>query len=206
MKILALDLSTARGSVAVLENGGEAFLRDFANDRKHSGAFFEALAAAQSCCANPDRIVVGLGPGSYAGIRIAISSAVGLQLACEAELIGLPSVCAMDTPDDEFCVIGDARRQSYWFAKVERRRCCEGPLLLDELALRERLAQLEIPVYSAERLPVFSGVVVAYPSAVHLAQIASTACADQVLPPLEPIYLREPHITESKQPVWTATR
>ena len=41
MKILALEMSTARGSIALREDATALFDCDFAADRKHSGAFFE---------------------------------------------------------------------------------------------------------------------------------------------------------------------
>ena len=77
MKILALELSSGQGSVAWLENDREPFVRIFANDRKHSGLFFENLQLCSRKFGAPDTIVVGLGPGSYAGVRIAIATAVG---------------------------------------------------------------------------------------------------------------------------------
>src|SRR5436190_23332430 len=43
MKILALELSSGQGSIAWLEDGRDNFVRTFANDRKHSGLFFENL-------------------------------------------------------------------------------------------------------------------------------------------------------------------
>ena len=78
MKTLALDLSTARGSLAWLD-GQIEFEREWPNDRKNSAAFFENLEAIQRKFGAPEIIIVGLGPGSYAGTRIAISAAIGIQ-------------------------------------------------------------------------------------------------------------------------------
>ena len=108
MKILALELSTARGSLAWLDADVE-LAREWANDRKNSGAFFENLDHVTKQFGAPEAIVVGLGPGSYAGTRIAISAAIGLQVSSRARLIGFPSICAMESA--EYCVIGDARRR-----------------------------------------------------------------------------------------------
>src|SRR5437868_12216676 len=80
MKILALELSSARGSLALLNAGKVEFLREWPNDRKNSGSFFEYLAEVQKQFGKPDTIIVGLGPGSYAGTRIAISTAIGLSM------------------------------------------------------------------------------------------------------------------------------
>src|SRR5437667_10229867 len=79
MKILALELSSASGSIALRNADTEEFFREWPNDRKNSGPFFEYLAEMQKQFGKPDTIVVGLGPGSYAGTRIAISAAIGLS-------------------------------------------------------------------------------------------------------------------------------
>src|SRR5436853_6806771 len=78
MKILALELSTARGSIAWV--GQDESFCEWPNDRKNSGPFFETLAAVQKQFGAPETIIVGLGPGSYAGVRIAISAAIGLSM------------------------------------------------------------------------------------------------------------------------------
>src|SRR5207244_8111860 len=86
MKILALELSSARGSLAVVSNSYVEVVRDWENDRKNSGPFFESLAEVQKQFGEPDTIIVGLGPGSYAGTRLAISAAICLQTATLAPL------------------------------------------------------------------------------------------------------------------------
>ena len=42
-----------------------------------------------------ERIVVGTGPGSFAGIRSALAFAQGYALATHCEVLGLPSACAI---------------------------------------------------------------------------------------------------------------
>src|SRR5678816_3617562 len=129
MKILALELSTARGSIAWLEEDGDVSIRTFANNRKHSGLFFENLQSYRREFGPPNIIIVGLGPGSYAGIRIAIATALGLRSASASKLIGIPSICAMEVAATEYQVIGDARRASFFFGRVVDDRLIEGPSL-----------------------------------------------------------------------------
>jgi len=200
MKILALELSTARGSLAWLGNDDVDLSREWPNDRKHSGAFFENLEAVTKTFGGPDTIIVGLGPGSYAGTRIAISAAIGLQLSTRARLIGFPSVCAMECDAHEYCVIGDARRKSFFFARIREQELMEGPTLYSESEMKTKLDALEaaMPMFSSELLPQFDRVVVCYPSAPVLARVAQEAQRSFHFPPLEPIYLREPHITMPK--------
>src|SRR5881392_1727373 len=128
MKILALELSTARGSLAWL-NDNMDFSCDWPNDRKNSAAFFENLDAITRKFGAPDTIMVGLGPGSYAGTRIAISAGIGLHVSSGARLIGFPSICAMEPDAHEYCAIGDARRNSFFFARIRDRKLLEGPVL-----------------------------------------------------------------------------
>jgi tRNA threonylcarbamoyl adenosine modification protein YeaZ len=183
----------------------EAVTAAFANDRKHSGSFFESLHRFSKQFGRPDAIVVGLGPGSYAGTRIAIAAATGLQSAYDNLLLGLPSICAIETEADEYCVVGDARRQSFFFAGVKGRQLSGEIALCGEAELRLRLNQLhqERPIYSAEVLPQFKEATVRAPSAAVLAQIIRDGAVAPKKIPLEPIYLRDPHITEPKiEPAW----
>src|SRR6266480_294933 len=196
MKILALELSTSRGSLAWLD-GEIEFTREWPNDRKNSTALFENLQAVKRKIGAPETITVGLGPGSYAGTRIAISAAIGIQLSCDARLIGYPSICAMQCDAQEYCAIGDARRKSFFFARILKNEVIEGPTLFSELELKARLESLDpaTPVFSSELLPQFQRSVIGFPSAPILARLAKERRRSFCLPPLEPIYLREPHIT-----------
>lgn len=200
MKILALELSSARGSLAWRDDDAD-LTREWANDRKHSGEFFHNLSEVQERFGPPDRIVVGLGPGSYAGTRIAISAAIGLQFASKAELVGLSSLCAIDCAAPEYAVAGDARRQSFFLAQVRNNILSAPPELQNEAQLRTTLDALRarMSIFAVEDLPQFDGVTVRYPSAQILARLAQDTNRTFVLPPLEPMYLREPHITTPKR-------
>ena len=78
-----------------------------------------------------ERIVVGTGPGSFAGIRSAIAFAQGFALGRRCEVLGLPSPCAVaakvfasmgTVPIQEgtvplrLAVVGDARCGKIWIA------------------------------------------------------------------------------------------
>jgi tRNA threonylcarbamoyl adenosine modification protein YeaZ len=198
MKILALELSTARGSLAWLDKEIE-FAREWPNDRKNSAAFFENFQFVRRKFGAPETIIVGLGPGSYAGTRIAISAAIGMQLSCDACLIGLPSICAIETDAQEYCIVGDARRKSFFFARAVRNELVEGPTLFSGTDLKAKLeSHPAMPVLSSELLLQFDRAVIRFPSARVLARLAEEPQRSFFLPPLEPIYLREPHITMPK--------
>lgn len=74
-----------------------------------------------------ERIVVGTGPGSFAGIRSALGFAQGYALGRPCEVLGLPSGCAVaaqlyesrfadDSRNVRLAVIGDSRRGMIWVA------------------------------------------------------------------------------------------
>ena len=212
MKILALELSTAQGSLAWIDDvsrtdaiGKYKFnassLLTWPNDRKDSGPFFDNVQQVVRQFGLPKRIIIGLGPGSYAGVRIAISTAIGLQAAAGAELVGYPSVCAMEEPADNYAVIGDARRRSFYLVTVSNRNVVGDYELHDESGMRNRLAKISAstPIISSEVLPQFQPPVLQrFPSAEVLAWIAVDADRPFSMPPLEPIYLREANVTIPK--------
>jgi tRNA threonylcarbamoyl adenosine modification protein YeaZ len=199
MKILALEMSTAKGSIALRDDGEVLFDGAFAADRKHSGAFFENVQRCLERLGRPEKIVVGLGPGSYAGVRIAIATAVGLCSATGSKLVGIPSITALDVEPRAYCVVGDARRQSFFFARIESGRLIEGPILELQAELEDRLKRTSVPIFASESLPQFSQVQLAYPSANRLVEIAVSPTGEIAdVESLEPIYLRAPHITVPK--------
>lgn len=62
-----------------------------------------------------ERIVVGTGPGSFAGIRSALAFAQGYALGKGCEVLGLPSACAL-AGEGRLAVVGDARQGKAWAA------------------------------------------------------------------------------------------
>ena len=65
----------------------------------------------------PDRIIIGTGPGSFAGIRSALAFAQGYAIGAKnCEVLGLPSACALTEEGKNIAVVGDARRGKFWIA------------------------------------------------------------------------------------------
>lgn len=196
MTILAIDTSTAHGSVALLADGALVLDEQFLADRSHSSTLFTVLEKALTLAPHIDQIAIGLGPGSYAGIRIAIAAALGLELSLGAELVGLPSVAALQTSAASFICIGDARRETFYFTRIENGQCVEGPLLASAAELTTRL--VELPIFATEDVPHFPNTQLALPSAAILARLAAEQRSIVARGSLEPIYLRDPHITPPK--------
>ena len=193
---LAIDTSGPTGGVALgSAAGGVLWEQDFAPGPGAGGGLFVALEECLAFTPAPGRILVGVGPGSYAGVRMAIAATTGLGLALGLEPIAVPSVCAFEVDAPCFHAVGDARRGAFYYSAVQGGRCVVGPEICDQAGLRERFAaHLEWPVYSVEALADFPQAQRARARATRLL----TAPVEPALRPLEPIYLREPHITQPR--------
>lgn len=201
MNTLAIDTSTTRGGVALLCDGILRLEENFVADRSHSASLFTVLERALAAISGEhlDQIAIGLGPGSYAGVRIAIAAAIGLEFGLGARMVGVPSAAALETAEPHYLAIGDARRETFYFTRVENGICREGPLLATESDLRARLAgRPTLPAFTSAPIPEFPDARIALPSAAKIARIAAEGIGPPLTGDLEPIYLREPHITQPK--------
>lgn len=201
MTILAIDTSTSRGTVALLVDGKLRLEESFTADRSHSASLFAVLERARSLAVRIDVAAIGLGPGSYAGVRIAIAAGIGLEIGLGTRLVGLVSVAALETEAGRYVAIGDARRDTFYFSRIADGVCVEGPLLATAEELRGRLADLAYwPVFATTPLPAFLKAQIALPSAARLARRAAAEVGIIAHVDLEPLYLRDPYITQPKAP------
>src|SRR4051812_20555157 len=92
MKILALEFSSSQRSVAVVQPGE---FHEALGSHEPFAMIDEALRGAKLEREQIDCIAVGIGPGSYTGIRSAISIAQGWQLARPIKLLGVSSADAI---------------------------------------------------------------------------------------------------------------
>ena len=195
MKLLGFDLSTRRGTIALVNGDNVLCARDWPNDRRNSAPFFAVLNEIICEYGVPEAIVVGLGPGSYTGTRIAISAAIGLQATTGAALTGLSSLSGI-SEENEYAVIGDAKRASFFLATINGGLFAEEPELLSQDEINERISSLTTnSIYTSDELPQFPAVQLRFPSARLLCLRAQKFPQNLARAPLAPIYLREPHIT-----------
>jgi tRNA threonylcarbamoyl adenosine modification protein YeaZ len=198
VKVLAFDCSTSRGSLAVVQDEAVIFAEDFECPRGRGGAFFEVLDRAVRATDRPDRIAVGIGPGSYNGLRTAIAAAEGLRLATGAELVGLASVRALPCTGSEYVAVNDARGGVYFSVHVRDREVVgEFELLpLEELRLKLE-ARPEISVLASATVAAIPQAQSTFPDAKILASLALLATPTSEV--LVPLYLKPAHITQPKR-------
>ena len=195
--LLAIEMSTGHGSIALLDrDGGIRCEERFEAVRGQGSRLFPVLESLARESAGIGRILVGLGPGSYAGLRVAIAAAAGFGRGLGLPLVGLPSVLGVE--GEAFRYVGDARRGALHYARVDGGRIVEGPELVDPEALRARLAAESpgVPIFGPAPIPGFPELEIRFPDAVTLARAAlRLGEAAWTLAPLEPLYLREASVT-----------
>jgi tRNA threonylcarbamoyl adenosine modification protein YeaZ len=225
MKILALDFSSDARSAAVIETGPacsdfqagpagsspQALTLSVVSERAPDGtkAFAlikSALAQAKVTRKEIKRIALGLGPGSYAGIRVSIALAQGWQLAGDVRLIGLCSLDTLAAQAQEEGLRGrlhtvvDAQRNEVYLASYDlddRGWRASAPLRLAPADEIRSLAAGGQQVTGPEVLRWCQTGRVLLPQARHLALMAAERTNDDPAESLAPIYLRPISFTKA---------
>jgi len=204
--ILAIETSVSHASIT-LWDGEHMHEYSFESHRKQNQLLFEPLAAVMELLGDQkiDTILVGTGPGSYSGSRIAIAAAHGLAMVHGAQVAGVCSFYGTDQPASEKLVaIGDARRGSYFYYPLEQAELHPSPTLLSSEAFKEAIQTMDHPALftfeTKNELPI-KGVELAIPTASGLIRYWKSLSTEQheklLSVPVEPLYLRAPFITKS---------
>lgn len=152
MKLLAIDTSNQTLAVAVLED--ENVLAHFQLNRKlnHSLSLMPAIETVmQASGLKPtdlDRIVVAKGPGSYTGIRIAVTTAKTLAETLKIELTTVSSlaVIAGNVQTNKLIVpLMDARRNNVYAGVYQWENQLVNHLADRHIALADLLKQIKQP-------------------------------------------------------------
>lgn len=159
--VLALDTSTATGSVAV-GSGGELLTEVALRvDAGHSSALLPAIDYAMRSAGLAARdlraVVVGAGPGSFTGVRVAAATAKGIVHALGVPMFafsGLLAIAAASGADGhEVCAVLDARRRDVFAACYRFKRGVEEvfpPEACSLDALLGRFRGIVPPVFAGE--------------------------------------------------------
>jgi tRNA threonylcarbamoyl adenosine modification protein YeaZ len=93
--LLAFDTSSAACTVALFDGDGACLAsRDELIGRGHAERLVPMIGEVTDG-RRADRILVGVGPGSFTGIRVAIAAAHGLAIGWGAELVGMSSLALL---------------------------------------------------------------------------------------------------------------
>lgn len=121
---LALDTATPFLTLALAWPGGERAWQGEVG-RAHAERLAGAAAALFAEVGLPfraDSIVIGTGPGSYTGVRVGASYALGLSRVWGARVLGVPTLEGLvGGLDGEVAVSLDARRENVYGAVYEVR-------------------------------------------------------------------------------------
>ncbi|MDG1050335.1 MAG: tRNA (adenosine(37)-N6)-threonylcarbamoyltransferase complex dimerization subunit type 1 TsaB [Planctomycetota bacterium] len=97
--IVALETSTRPASIAVQGPDGARAALSLEEDRRHAsdllGALSELVARVGATPADLGLVIAGVGPGSYTGLRVGASTALGFMRGAGAEVLGVPSFAAI---------------------------------------------------------------------------------------------------------------
>lgn len=164
---LAIDTSTSRTSVALLDSDRTIFSQSHEGATDHGRALSELVSKALESGSAPDQVVVGMGPGPFTGLRVGIAFAQSFALARAIPVIGVCSLDAIEIAESEYTVAIDARRKEIYWARYKDGHRIEGP-----------------SVNKPEEVGDF--IIDIYPDMRKLVQLAATQNVT------EPIYLRRP--------------
>jgi tRNA threonylcarbamoyl adenosine modification protein YeaZ len=148
MRLAAIDSSTVLGSVALFD--GEALVGE--DEARVSNAHGESLlpmvvalfARSGWKAGDVARWGVGVGPGSFTGVRIAVATAKGIAIAGGAELVGVTSLDALaDGIEADVVVSVVAAGKAELFVQVRRGgRLILGPAHVPIAATAARVAEV----------------------------------------------------------------
>ena len=219
MRILAVDTTTTRGSLAVVTDQGVAAESRSTTQEGHSRWLFSAVdAALEELGLEPrdlDGFAVTLGPGSFTGLRVGISSVQGLALASARPCVGVASLDLLGKASapraDTVVALVDAQRGEVFAGVYDHEgrargghrvgpvealvRGLEGEVaFVGDGALRYR-AEVEALV-SRATFPEVDLFLAAHLGRVAIEELRSgRGCAPG---DLRPLYLRAPHIRKPR--------
>jgi tRNA threonylcarbamoyladenosine biosynthesis protein TsaB len=128
--ILAIDTSTLRAAVALARPGGPVRVAPPDPDRRHGRGLVPSISRLLEeeglGAADLEAVAIGLGPGSYTGLRIGLTAAKCLAFVANKPLVGLDSLeaIARNAPEDALrvAVAADAQRGDAYVAEFSRGR------------------------------------------------------------------------------------
>ena len=183
-----------------------ALTRSWIAERNHDAYLFPALRDALDCLGNAalDTIIVGSGPGSYGGVRVAIAAATGIAIVRKARIATLCSWIPL--AEDSCSILSDAKRGGWTLRRPD------GTISVLTVAEVQQLIAEGADIRSVEsadtllRAGIILPVCDLQPTAEALTRtwlsMSDTEQQEALSHPPEPIYVRPPHITAPKRKPW----
>jgi tRNA threonylcarbamoyl adenosine modification protein YeaZ len=159
-------------------------------DGRRHGELLALNVRAVLAHGTPDRVVVGVGPGPFTGLRVGIVTAAAFAEARDLPVVGVCSLDGLAAPGTG--VVTDARRKEvYWARYDDIGARVDGPHVTTPDEARAALAGLRVVGDGALRYEFATEELPRYPQVAALARASLT----QHLP-LTPLYLRRPDAVE----------
>lgn len=207
MNILSLETSRPEASLCLCKDGTICCDVSWEADRNHDAWLFPALQQALSCLSDGEKldyILVGAGPGSYGGVRVALAAAVGVATVTGAQTVALCSWSGLT--EAGVGIVSDAKRGGWTL----RRPCGEIVVLSPQELKTEADKGLKMAtIESADavaHLDILWEATQLTPTAKLLWKSWMAMSAEEQLAaatrPAEPIYVRPPHITQALHKPW----
>jgi len=150
-RIILIETSTALCSVALAEDGAIVDYRESSAPKAHASltaVFIQDMLSERGLSpADCDAVCVSMGPGSYTGLRVGVSTAKGICFGARKPLIAvgtLDTLVAQADSDARFIIpMVDARRMEVYTAVFENgtQLTETAPMIIDENSFAEYLEQ-----------------------------------------------------------------
>jgi tRNA threonylcarbamoyladenosine biosynthesis protein TsaB len=218
MRVLGIETSTRRGSVAAAMDGVTLGTLAHEEPSAHAErvlALIERLLSDVGWSRSSiERVAVGIGPGSFTGLRVGIALAQGIALGLGCPIVGVGSLAALasSAPATERRTrvpVLDARRGELFVAAYDLEgRELLAPNAVPIAGIGALLAELGAPrdlvlIGEAARLvggayESLAGTELELPHATAVARVG--ARLEPVAAPAEPTYVRGPGATPQNLP------
>lgn len=129
MRVLSIEVSTSSCSIATLDGYKVMAEETWIQDRSRGQRLFSSMSKLLSCSGCRlealDGFVVGIGPGAFSSLRMALSAAYAMALPDKKPVFGLSSAevlawtLAKEQGAASVTVIGNARREQLWIAHYD---------------------------------------------------------------------------------------
>jgi tRNA threonylcarbamoyladenosine biosynthesis protein TsaB len=210
MRVLGIETSSRRGSIALFESGNPVITLCHEELNAHAERLLplieRALDQAGWSRGAIERVAVGVGPGSFTGLRVGIALGQGIAVGLGIELVGVGSLRAMaaavpeSRPGTRWAVL-DARRGELFAAaydpagvELSAPRTVEpaalGPLIDSVSPSAPRVLVGEVmDVLNVEGVDAFRSPEADLPHATQVALLGATAAPAEA--GVEPLYVRD---------------